>query len=181
MRKALLVATAALGLAPISGGALGAGVPPSGGTIAIEARTVDGRTDAALPAFEDAAAAALTARGFTVFDDSGHAAAVVELLLSRDRVGTGYAKATGQGASAFGAGVSVPLSTGASDLVRLQRTGLELRIHRRGETGTIWDGAAVTVRAAGTRNGTDAAVASDLSRALLLSYPAQPQGVVGVP
>jgi hypothetical protein len=176
-----LLATIALGLAPIGGAVLHAATPPDGGTISIEAKTVDGSYDASLPSFVDAVSQMLTARGFTVFDDAGHAASVVELLLSRDRVGTGMGKASGQGVSAFGTGVSVPLSTGASDLVRLQRTRLELRIHKRGETGIVWDGAAVTVREAGMRKGIDATVASDLTRALFQSYPAQPKDVVGVP
>lgn len=180
MRNALgLLATIALALVPA--GALAASPPPEGGTISIEAKTVDGSYDASLQAFVDAASQALTARGFTVFEDSGHAASVVELLLSRDRVGTGLAKSAGQGVSAFGTGVSVPLSTGASELVKLQRTRLELRIHKRGDTAIVWDGAAVTVREAGTRAGTDATVAADLSRALLQPYPVEPKDVVGVP
>jgi hypothetical protein len=45
----------------------------------------------------------------------------------------------------------------------------------------VWDGTAVTVRAAGTRTGADAPVAAALSEAVLRSYPAQPEDVVGVP
>jgi len=174
-------AAVALVLIPMAGGALCASPPPNGGTVAIEARTVDGSYDAALPSFVDAAEKALNAKGFTIFDDPAHAASVAELLVSREWVGTGLGKASGQGVSAFGTGLAVPLSTGASDLVRLQRTRIELRIRRRGETVAVWDGAAVTVRGAGTRTGTDETVASDLSRALLQSYPAVPKDVVGVP
>jgi hypothetical protein len=177
-----LIATVLLALAPVGGPPLNASPPPSGGTVSIEARTVDGSYDASLPAFVDAAAEALTARGFTVFDDAGHAASMVELLVSRSQVGTGLARVQGQSApSIMGAGVGVPLSTGQSELVRLQRVRLEMRLHRRGEAAPVWDGAAVTVREAGTRTGTDAAVATDLSRALLQAYPAQPKDVVGVP
>ena len=45
----------------------------------------------------------------------------------------------------------------------------------------VWHGAAVTVRAAGTRTGLDAVVASDLNEAILRGYPVEPQGIVGVP
>ena len=159
---------------------LAADPPPAGGTIYIQP-LADGGYDPAMPAFVNAASEALTAKGFTVFDDPAHAGAVVELVLSRSDVGTGLAKARGQGASIIGTGVSVPLSTGASRVVSLQRTRLEMRIHRRGETGVAWNGAAVTVREAGVQNGTDDRVAADLTRALLQSYPVQPKEIVGVP
>jgi hypothetical protein len=176
------IAAAALALAPPGGGALSASPPPNGGTISIEPKTADGKTDPSMASFVDAAAEALTARGFTVFDDPDHAASVVELLLSRSDVGTSLARVPGQrAASVVGTGVSVPLSTGASELVPLRRTRLELRIRRRGEAAVVWDGTAVTVREAGTREGTDRAVASDLSQALLQAYPTVPKDVVGVP
>lgn len=183
MRQALvLIATIALTVVPTSGGALRASPPPDGGTISIDAKTVDGNDDPSMPAFVEAAEKALEARGFTVFEDAGHAASVVELLLSRTDVGTGFARVPGErAASIAGAGVAIPLSTGASQSVPLRRTRLEMRIHRRGETGFAWDGAAVTVREAGSPKGTDAAIASDLSQALLQSYPVQPKTVVGVP
>lgn len=175
------IATIALALAPIGGAASGAGPPPNGGTISIEPSTTDGDYDAALHVFVDATAAALAARGFTVIDEPGHAAFVVELRLTRDAVGTGFARAPGQKAEVFGTGVVVPLSNGKSDLVPLWRTRLEMRLRRRGEAGIVWDGAAVTVRAADTRTGADATVAADLGQALLQSYPAEPKGVIGVP
>lgn len=185
-----LIAAAALASAPMNGAVLRAappaasqaGPPPSGGTISIEAHTADGSIDPALPSFVDAAAQALTARGFTVFEDPGHAASVVELVLSRGVVGTGMGRLPGQpGVSPFGTGLSVPLSTGSSDLVSVRRTRLEMRFSRRGEPGLVWDGAAVTVRNTSLRNGGARAVAADLIRALLESYPVEPKGVVGVP
>lgn len=177
-----LVASVAVALAMMNGGALSAEPPPAGGTISIEPRTGNGDYDPSMPAFVDAASKALTARSFTVFDDPGHAAAVVEMVVSRDDVGTGLAKVPGQqAASLIGTGVSIPLSTGDSQLVPLRRTRLELRIRRRGETNIVWDGTAVTVREAGTRGGTDTAVAADLIQALLEAYPAQPRDVIGVP
>jgi hypothetical protein len=75
----------------------------------------------------------------------------------------------------------IPLSTGKPRLVPLVRTRLELRLHKRGEDGVIWDGAATAVRAAGTPKGADEAVAADLVAALLRTYPAEPEGEVGVP
>lgn len=190
--RRLIVAAALALLPPIWGGASSAspapaglprtGPPPSVGTIAIEPRTADGDFDPAMHTFVDAASQALTARGFTVLEDPAHAAYAVELVLSRAGVGTGLGKDP-NGVSAFGAGtgVVVPLSTGNSNIVTLRRTKLEMRIRKRGETGLVWDGAAVTVRTAGTRKGTDEAVASDLSAALLSNYPIEPRDVIGVP
>ncbi len=187
-RHASIVAAAAA-LASIWGAAPTAAAPPDGGTISIEPRTVDGDYDPALASFVTAATEALAAKGFTILEDPGHAAYVAELTLSRTEVGTGLAKVPadraaavpGGAAGSVGAGVVIPLPTGKSTLVPLQRTRLELRIRKRGEPGIVWDGAAATVRAAGTRKGTDDAVATDLSTALLRSYPAEPDGVVGVP
>jgi hypothetical protein len=183
MRQGLgLLATVVLAWMSLGGSALGASPPPNGGTIAIEPEFVDGSYDTSMHAFVDAASEALTAKGFTVFDDPDHAAAVVVLMLSRSDVGTGLTRVPGERApSVIGTGVAVPLGTGASRQVSLRRTRLELHIRRRGETGFVWDGTAVTVREAGTPEGADATVASDLSRALLQSYPAQPKDVVGVP
>jgi hypothetical protein len=182
MRKSLGLIAAALALAPTGGGSLQASPPPNGGTISIELQAADGSPDASMRPFVDAASAALTAKGFTVFDDPDHAASVVELIVSRDDVGTGLAKVPGQSAaSVAGTGVAIPLSTGESQVVRLQRTRLEMRIRKRGEAGLVWDGVAVTVRALGMKKGTDEIIASDLSRALLQSYPIEPTDIVGVP
>lgn len=141
-----------------------------------------------MPSFVNAAGEALGAKGFTILLDPGHAAYVAELTLTRIDVGTGSAKA-GVGSStvapstsgSVGGGVTVPLSTGKSRLVPLQRIRLEIRIRKRGEEATVWEGAAVTIRAAGTRKGADDMVASNLSEAVLRSYPARIGGVVGVP
>ncbi len=132
--------------------------------------------------FVDAASAALTAKGFTIFDDPAHAAYLAELTLSRAGVGTGLGKDPhGASVGVVGTGVVVPLSAGASSVVTLQRTRLEIRIRKRADGSVVWDGAAVTVRGVDTRKGTDQMVASDLSAALLHSYPAEPKEVVGVP
>jgi hypothetical protein len=190
MRKcAVGIVAAMMALMPILGGSLSAAAPPGGGTISIEPRTADGDYDSAMPAFVNAAGEALAAKGFTNVEDSGHAAYVVELILSRVEVGTGRAKvpagsaavAPGGASGSVGAGVVIPFSTGASLLVPVLRTRLEMRIRKRGAEGIVWDGAAVTVRAAGTRKGAEGLVASDLSEAILRSYPAEPEGVAGVP
>lgn len=187
-RRAVPVVAAATALV-LWGGSLSAAPPPSGGTISIEPKSVDGDYDASTPAFVNAAGEALAAKGFTILEDPGHAAYVAELVLSRADVGTGSAKVSTGGAAvtpggaygSVGAGVIIPLPTGKSRLVPLQRTRLELRIRKRGEEAVVWDGAAVTVRAAGTRKGADEVVASNLSEAVLRSYPAEPAALIGVP
>ena len=183
MMKILSAAAAiALTFVPVGNAVLTAAPPPAGGTISVAMQGSDGMSDAAAHVFVDAIGAALTARGFTVFDDAGHAASAVEIVLSRSVVGTGFEKVPGQrSVSVAGAGVGVPFGTGASEATRLLRTRLELRIRRRGDAAIVWDGTAVTVRETGTAKGSDAAVAADLCRALLLSYPVQPKDVVGVP
>jgi hypothetical protein len=177
-----LIAAIALAWAPTGAAALGASPPPAGGTISIEAKPGDGTSDAAMHVFLDTVSEALTARGFTVFEDQGHAASVLELVVTRGDVGTEFVKAAGQhAASVTGGGVGIALGTGDSQQVSLRRTRLEMRFHRRGETAIVWDGTAVTVRGAGVSKGTDQAVATDLSRALLQAYPVQPTDVIGVP
>ena len=188
-RRPVPMVAAAMALVPIWGGSLSAAAPPSGGTISIEPRNVGGDYDASTPVFVNAAGEALAAKGFTILEDPGHAAYVAELILSRAEVGTGSAKVSTGGAAvtpggaygSVGAGVIIALPTGKSRLVPLQRTRLELRIRKRGEEAVVWDGAAVTVRAAGTRKGADEVVASNLSEAVLRSYPAEPANVIGVP
>ena len=188
-RRAVQIVVAAMALVPICGNSLSAAIPPDGGSISIELKVADGNRSLATQPFVNAAGEALAARGFTILEDPGHAAYVAELTLSRVEVGTGLAKvpagresvAPGGAYGSVGAGVTIPLSMGRSDLVPLQRTRLEVRIRKRGEEGAVWDGAAVAVRSAGTRKGSDEAVASDLSDAVLRSYPAEPEGLIGVP
>jgi hypothetical protein len=164
------------------GGALWAAAPPTGGTVVIQPKTADGADDPSLPSFADAASAALTAKGFTIFDDPAHAAYLAELVLSRATVGTGLGKnPNGHSADIIGTGVAVALPTGNSSVTTLERTQLEIRIRHRVDGSIVWDGTAVTVREAGTRKGTIQAIAGDLSKALLESYPVEPGGVIGVP
>jgi hypothetical protein len=183
-----LIVAAAMALAPIWGGASWASGPPSGGTISIEYKTADGGDNSSTTSFVNAAGEALATKGFTILDDPGHAAYIVELTLSRVEVGTGSAKVPrgspvipSGGGAGVGAGVTIPLSARETRLVPLQRFRLEMRIHKRGEDGVVWHGAAVTVRAAGTRKGTDDAVAADLSEAILRGFPAQSDDTATVP
>ena len=167
---------------------LSAASPPNGGTISIETRTA-GADDPAMRPFVLAAGEALGAKGFTILPGPGHAAYVAELTLTRDDIGTGSAKASAGNSTvalggvpgAAGAGATVPLPTGKSRLAPLQRIRLEIRIRKRGEDDSVWDGAAITIRTAGTRKGADEIVAADLSEAVLRSYPVDMGGVVSVP
>jgi hypothetical protein len=160
---------------------LSAATPPASGTITIE--TADAGPDLAtsMQTFINAVGDAFSARGFTLLEEPGHSAFVVEMGVRRDEVGTGSARIAVGSAQMVGAGVRIPLSGGKSAIVPLQRTRLEIRIHKRGEQDVAWQGAAVTVRAAGTAKGEDKRVASDLASALLRAYPAQPENVIGVP
>jgi len=188
-KSIVLIVAGVMALAPICGGRLAAAEPPSGGTISIQPKTADGDYESSMPTFVNATTEALAAKGFTILEDPGHAAYVGELTLARAEVGTGTAKASagrmdampGGAGGSVGAGVVIPLPTGKSRLVPLQRVQLGLRIRKRGEAAIVWQGAAVTVRAAGTKKGADDVVATDLSNALLRSYPVQPEDVVGVP
>lgn len=187
-KKTASIAAAAAALAFAWGGALPAASPPTAGTVSIEAKASAAELGASIPAFVGAMGQAFEAKGFTVLE-AGHAALAAELSVSREDVGTGSAKVPvdrsvitpGGAPGAVGAGITVPLPTGKSALVPLQRTRLELRIRKRGEDNVLWQGAAITVRPAGARKGQDAVVASDLAEALLRAYPAQPEDVVGVP
>lgn len=177
-----LIVGAGLALASLMASpSLAASPPPTGGTIAIEAKTADGSYDPALHLFVDALSQNLTARGFTILEDPAHTAYVADVTLSRAAVGTGLGKDPQAEPISVGAGVNVPLSTGRSSIVTLRRTRLELRIEKRGEEGTVWNGAAVTVRPTGTPKGATTMVAADLVAALTHDYPTEPKDVVGVP
>lgn len=177
---------AAAALLPL--GAAAADAPPTSGTIAISVAPGDGNADPATSSFVSAAGEALASKGLTILDDPDHAGYVAELVLTRADVGTGSAKVRSRGAGfapgvgyGAGAGITIPLSAGERRLVAIQRTRLELRIHKRGATDVIWHGAAVTVRAASTPKGGVDTVAADLSTALLRAYPVSVDDVVSVP
>jgi len=186
--KAGLILAAALVPAFWSAG-LQAAIPPATGTISVTAKGGEDQLGASsMTTFANAVAQAFEAHGFVDLDDPGHAAYAVEFTVTREDVGTGRAKgvtggATAQGGApnAVGVGVRIPFGTGASTVVPLQRTRLEIRLHKRGDDSILWQGAAVTVRGAGTKKGTDEAVAADLSEALLRFYPNPPPEAIGVP
>lgn len=187
MRTPLIWAVAAATAMPTpSGGAPAA--PPRGGTVSIERSTGDGQAAPATAAVDDAVGGALGERGFTLLGDPGHSAYVVDLSLSRADAGTGSAKVdrergtvTPGGLSGVGGGVTLPLGGAKSRTVQLERVTLELWIRKRGADAVLWHGVGVTVRAGGTRAGSDEVVAADLSQAMLRFYPNPPPGVVTVP
>ena len=188
-KKAGSIAAAALALAVAPAGSLRAAAPLSSGTISIEAKVAEGKLGPAIASFVDAVGQALAARGFTMLEEPGHASLVADLSLTRVQVGTGAAHvpvagmAIGPGGpfGSVGAGMNVTLPTAKTRIVPLQQTRLEIRIRKRGEEKVMWQGSAITVRAAGTRKGQDEVVASDLTEAILRSYPAQPEDIISVP
>ena len=185
--KTMAAAMAATAL--LWGGALRAATPPMMGTVSVEAKGGEDQLGASvMTTFANAVGQAFEAHGFVDLGDPGHAALVVEYSVDREDVGTGRAKgvtgpATAQGGApgGVGVGVRIPFSTGNSTVVALQRTRLMVRLHKRGDDTVLWQGAAVTVRGAGTKKGADEAVATDLSEALLRFYPNQPPEMIGVP
>ncbi|HUD93815.1 hypothetical protein [Sphingobium sp.] len=162
-----------------------AAAPPVEGSISVEARVADGGQDAASDIFRDAAAGALSSRGFTLLDGAGHAAYRMELIIRVSEVGTGSARVaptspdvmTGGVAGAVGSVLKVPVPSRKSRLVALERTQLDMILRKRGEEEVVWRGTAVTVRPAETQ----AKVASDLCNALLRAYPSQSDETIGVP
>jgi hypothetical protein len=190
MRQRLgYLAAAAAVLAGVSGGVLRAAPPEALGTISVEARAIEQTLRSSVPIFVDAVGRTLADKGFTTLEGSGHARLVADLSLSRVDVGTtttkvavaGSAIEPGGSTSRVGGGISVSLPTAKVRTVPLQQTRLEIRIRKRGEDIVLWHGAALTVRAADTREGQDAAVSSALSEAILRGYPAQSDTVISVP
>ncbi|EQB34111.1 hypothetical protein [Sphingobium ummariense] len=159
--------------------------PPVEGTLSVEASRAGGGQDASSDQFRDAAASALSAKGFTLLDGADHAAYRMELLFSVSEVGTGSARATAGSANATSGGVAgavgsvvkVPLPSRKTHAVALEKTQLEMRLRKRGEEEVIWRGTAVTVRPADTQGST----AADLCNALIRAYPFQSDDVIGVP
>jgi len=189
MKAGSITAAAALALAVASGGAALAADPLTPGTISIEAKAAEAEAGASMPPFVNAVDEALAARGFTTLEEPGHAGLVADLSLSRVEVGTatahvpvgGMAAGPGGPFGSVGAGISVTLPTAKTRIVPLLQTRLEIRIRKRGEEEVLWHGAAMTVRAAGTRKGQDGMVASDLTEAIFRAYPAQPEDIISVP
>ena len=157
---------------------------PTGGTISVSMREDASGQAGASDAFVDAATIALSDKGFTLLDD-GHAALVMELTIRSTDVGTGTGPvdksssdlAAGGVRGAVGSHFTLPVPSGKTRLVALQRMELEMRLHKRGDEAVLWRGSAVTVRP----EGNSTAVASALCNALLRAYPEQSEAVIGVP
>ncbi len=166
---------------------LSAEAPPPG-TISVETRAIGPDLGAAIPAFASAIDDALAAKGFTVIEGAGHAGLIAYFHLVRTEVGSTMAKVSVEKASAGaggseGVGASMRLSLPTRKLrdAPLQQTRLEIAIERRGGDGILWQGAAVTVRPADTRDGRDAVVAANLAEIILRNYPAQATEAVSIP
>lgn len=188
MIRRLWITPSLVALASILGAGAAMAAPPDGGTISIEPKTGNGDYDSSMTVFVNAATEALSGKGFTILEDSGHAQYVAELVLDRADVGTGTAKVlpgkssvSPGNAPGVGAGVTIPLPSGNSRLVPIQRIQLTIHIHKRGDSSPVWNGAAVTVREIGTRRGANDVVATALSQAVLSAYPIEAEQVVGVP
>jgi hypothetical protein len=180
-RNTILDLVTGLALMLTSGPLLAAGPPPNGGTVFVTATNARDGDDTPTQISADAVSKALGAKGFTFLDEPGHAAYVADVIVRRTDVGTGQERVHAGGASMMGSGVSVPFSTGQSRFVPLERTEVEIRIRRRGETTAIWRGAAVTVRSEGSPDGAAENVALALSAAALRMYPRELADTVGVP
>jgi hypothetical protein len=178
---ALLTLTATMPLPTMSLAA----TPPAEGTIAVEAKNIDGSQNAYSDIFRDAAASALATRGFTLLDGPSHAAFRMEVIVRMSEVGVGNAKVapshpdliSGGVAGAVGSIFKVPIPSGKSRNVALEKTQLDMILRKRGAEEVIWRGTAVTVRPAETQGN----VASALCNALLRAYPSQSEDVLGVP
>lgn len=183
--RSLLAAMTLLGGALGAVGGLSAATPPDGGTISIDVKMDDGHMDVPVATYMDAAGQALAGRGFTILDDPGHSAYVVELSIHREEVGTGSTRvapvksdmAHGGALGSVGTGAIISIPSGKSRHVALERTTIDMRVRRRDASMNVWKGTAVTVRPA------DAAerASRDLCNALMRAYPDQVEGIIGVP
>lgn len=177
----LLTLAGAMGVSTMSLAA----APPAGGTISVEAKGADGTQDASSDIFREAAASALSTKGFILLDGPDHAAYKMELIFRVSEVGTGTAKVAPTGADIIKGGVAgavgsvlkVPVPSGKSRFVTLERTQLEMILRKRGQEDVVWRSTAVTVRPAETQE----KIASDLCNALLRAYPSQSENMIGVP
>ncbi|MEG8039132.1 hypothetical protein QP166_07155 [Sphingomonas sp. LR60] len=151
--------------------------PPRSGTIAVVAADGD-QADAAMSAIaREAVMTALGDKGFTILDDRDHAAYIAEVVADRSNVGTSVTRKRGEAPSVMGGGVNIPLKANGTTLVAMQRVAIEVRIHKRGDTATLWHGAAVTVRS-GEPSPT---LAVQLSQTALNAYPTIVDTAISVP
>lgn len=181
MARLVGAVAALLAVAPV----YAATVPPQSGTISIQAVGDDAAAGDSSGPFVEAAGRSWADRGFTPLDGRGHAAFEVDLSVSHEETGTGSGAvarsksdmANGGALGSVGAGIRIPIPSGKSRLVALERTRLEMTLRKRGDAAVIWRGAAVTIRPVEART----IAVADLCSALLRAYPEQQEGAIGVP
>jgi hypothetical protein len=155
--------------------------PPRGGTIAVVAADGD-QADAAMAAIaREAVMTALGDKGFTILDDRDHAAYIAEVVAERSNVGTSVTRKRGEAASVMGGGINIPLKANGAALVAMQRLAIEIRIHKRGDTASLWHGAAVTVRSVEPSPTVAERLAVQLSQTALNAYPTIVDTAISVP
>jgi hypothetical protein len=154
------------------------------GTITVEPLPVEAAPAEAREAFSGAVAAALLEAGFLALPH-GHGRYVARMTVSRTPKGivTGPVGKSGSTAvlGSWGGGVQVPLPTGKKALRTLFVTELVIEIAPRGSAGHVWRGEALTVKAEGSAGDAPEALATDLARAALRSYPQVVGQAVAVP
>lgn len=158
-----------------------AATPPSGGTIAITSPDEADPDDAFDRQAREAATARLGDRGFTILNDRDHAAYVAEVITSRSDVGTSVTRARRDAPAVLGSGVNIPLASGKSSFVAMQRTTVEIRIRKRGSPAVLWHGSAVTVRPGPQSAAKSQSLAAELSQAALTSYPVMTGTAISIP
>lgn len=162
-------------------GSAGAATPPSGGTIAITSSDGADPDDALDRRAREATTARLGDRGFTILNDRDHAAYVAEVVTSQSDVGTSVTRARRDAPAVLGSGVNIPLATGKSSLVAMQRTTIEIRIRKRGDPAVLWHGSAVTVRPGEQSPAKVERLAMELSQAALSAYPVVTGTAISIP
>ena len=155
--------------------------PRAGGTIAITSPDGADPDDAFDRRARDAATAKLGDRGFTILNDRDHAAYVAEVITSRSDVGTSVTRARRDAPAVLGSGVNIPLASGKSSFVAMQRTTIEIRIRKRGSPAVLWHGSAVTVRPGEPGAAKAERLAAELSQAALSSYPVVTETAISIP
>lgn len=179
----MIAAALLAGALCLSGGPVEA-APPETGTVSVVVKGVGDEAYSA--AFRDAAGRALSDKGFTVLDDPGHSAFVVDLTVAISEVGTGTGQVSqdddphvinGGVPGAVGSTLRIAVPTAKTRIVALERTQAEMVVRKRSGGEAVWRGAAVTVRPESRRT----SIAPDLCAALLRAYPAESESMIGVP
>ncbi len=154
------------------------GQPVPRGEIAVEAFEPAGNTDLEFRAHASAIARQLAAQGWTVVDHGqSEQVALVDVrhgsrgvFAPRSPVSFGIGGFTGGRRSAFGLGANFAGSGTTRELVG---TMLEVRIKRRADGTTYWEGRAVAEAPAGSIDAERAIVIERLSEALFRDFPGE--------